>query len=187
MMQLQAWGTSLETRGLRINVGKTKILGSPGEAQKPRRNIKSPCGVHSKGVGINSILCQTCNLWIHKRCSGVKATLKKENMFRCKNCEGESALTDSLNFTQVQVDEDTFEAVPTFQDLGDLSGESGVCVDATSARITTAWKSFRQLLPIITHRGISLKNWVISSAPVLERVCCVVAKHGQHPAKQYVV
>ena len=38
-------------------------------------------------------------------------------------------------------------------------GESGGCIDATSAHITTAWKSFRQLLPIITNRGISLKNW----------------------------
>ena len=27
-IQLQAWRTSLETYGLRINVGKTKILGS---------------------------------------------------------------------------------------------------------------------------------------------------------------
>ena len=36
-MQLQAWRTSLETRGLRINVGKTKILGSSGELQKPTR------------------------------------------------------------------------------------------------------------------------------------------------------
>ena len=39
-----------------------------------------------------------------------------------------------------------------------MIGESGDCVDATSARITKAWKSFRQLLSIITNRGISLTN-----------------------------
>ena len=39
-IQLQAWRKSLETRGLRINVGKTKILGSSGEAKKPSRNVK---------------------------------------------------------------------------------------------------------------------------------------------------
>ena len=39
-IQLQAWRTSQETRGLRINVGKTMILGSSGEAQKPTRNVK---------------------------------------------------------------------------------------------------------------------------------------------------
>ena len=39
-IQLQAWRTSLETRGLRITVGKTKLLGSSGEAQKRTRNVK---------------------------------------------------------------------------------------------------------------------------------------------------
>ena len=152
-IQLQAWRTSLETWSLRINVGKTKILDSSGEAQKPTRRV---C---SKGVGVNSILSQTCNLWIHKRCSGVKGTLKKESMFRCKKCKGESTPADSLNFIQVHIGEDTSEAVPTFQYLGDVIGESGGCVDATSARITAAWKGFRQLLPIITNHGLLLRNW----------------------------
>ena len=48
--------------------------------------------------------------------------------------------------------------MPTFKYLGDVIGKSGGCVDATSARITAAWKSFRQLLPIITNHGILLKN-----------------------------
>ena len=30
-IQLQAWRTSLDTRGLRINVGKAKMLGVLGE------------------------------------------------------------------------------------------------------------------------------------------------------------
>ena len=58
-IQLQTWGTSLETRGLKINVGKTKIFGLSGEVQKPTRNVKWPCGMCSKGVGVNSLLCQT--------------------------------------------------------------------------------------------------------------------------------
>ena len=107
----------------------------------------------SKGVGVNSILCQTCNLWIHKRCLGVKGTLKKESMFKCKKCKGESVPTDSLNSTQVHFNEDTIEAVPTFQHLSDMIGESCGCVDATSAHITAAWKDFRQLLLIITNRN----------------------------------
>ena len=73
-----------------------------------------------------------------------------------------------------------------FQYLGDVIGESGGCVDATSARITTAWKSFRQLLPIITNRGISLKNWGNICSSCI-RACCMVAKNCQNPAEQYVV
>ena len=102
-IQLQAWRTSLEIWGLRINMGKTKIFGSSGKTQQSKRNIKCPCGMCSKGVGVNSILCQTYNLWIHKRCSGVKGTLKKESMYRCKKCKGESAPTGSLNFTKTHM------------------------------------------------------------------------------------
>ena len=39
-IQLQPWRIFLENLGLRINVGKTKILGSSGEAQKLTRNAK---------------------------------------------------------------------------------------------------------------------------------------------------
>ena len=39
-----------------------------------------------------------------------------------------------------------------------MIGESDGCVDATSTCITAAWKSFRQLLPIITKCGISPKR-----------------------------
>ena len=93
----------------------------------------------SKGVGVNSILCQTCNLWIHKRCSGVKGKLKKENMFRSKKCKGESTPTDSLNSTQVHVGEDRFESVPTFQYLGDMIGQSGGYEDDDELFLWYGW------------------------------------------------
>ena len=100
-------------------------------------------GVCSKGVGVNSILCQICNLWIYKRCPGVKGTLNKESMFRYRKCKGEKVPNGSLNFTHcIHVDEDTFKAVPTFQYIGEVIGESGGCVDTTSASITTAWKTY---------------------------------------------
>ena len=41
-IQLQAWRTSLDTRGLRINVGNTKILGSSGETQKQQEMLNGP-------------------------------------------------------------------------------------------------------------------------------------------------
>ena len=35
-----------------------------------------PCGVCKKGVGNNLILCHSCKKSIHKRCSGVKGSLR---------------------------------------------------------------------------------------------------------------
>ena len=64
-------------------------------------------------------------------------------MFRCRKCKGEKVPNGSLNFTHcIHVDEDTFKAVPTFQYIGEVIGESGGCVDTTSASITTAWKTY---------------------------------------------
>ena len=91
---------------------------------------------------------------IHKRCSWVKGTLKKES----KKCKGESTPIDSLNSTQMHVGEDTVKAVPAFQYLCAVNGQFGGCVDATSACITAAWKGVRQLVPIITSQGILQRN-----------------------------
>ena len=166
-------------------MGKTKILGSSSEAQKPTTKAKWPCGVLcTKGVGANSILCQSCNLWVHNRCSGVKGALKKESMFSCRKCNGEIVPPDSWNSTQVHIGEDTFEAVSTFRYLGDVIGESSGCVDATSARITAAWNGFRQLLPIITNHGISLGNRGNIFSSCIRKILLDGCEHGQHQAKQ---
>ena len=41
-----------------------------------------PCGVCSRGVGVSSILCISCNKWCHKRCSGL-GRLGPAVDFRC--------------------------------------------------------------------------------------------------------
>ena len=80
-------------------------------------------------------------------------------MFICKKYKGERAQTDSFNSTQRHVGKDTSKAVPTFQYFADVNGELGDCADATNAHITAVWKTSRQLLPIITNRVMSLRNW----------------------------
>ena len=77
--------------------------------------------------------------------------------------------------------------MPTLQYFGDVIEELDGCLDATSGCITAAWKGFSQLLTIITNRDILLRNCGTSSAPVLEISCCMVAKHGQPLAKQFVI
>ena len=50
------------------------------------------------------------------------------------------------------------EVVPTFCYLGDMFGDNGGCSHAITTRVQCAWKKFRELLPILTKRGISLKS-----------------------------
>jgi len=40
------------------------------------KSKSNPCGICKKGVERNSIECSGCKKWIHKKCSGIKGTLK---------------------------------------------------------------------------------------------------------------
>ena len=50
------WKLALETRGMKVNLGKTKLIVT-GEKCKDIRYGRYPCGVCGRGVGSNSILC----------------------------------------------------------------------------------------------------------------------------------
>ena len=49
---------TIEKKGLRVNARK-----SSGEY---------PCAVCCTGVGNNSIYCNSCKIWLHKKCSGLQ-------------------------------------------------------------------------------------------------------------------
>ena len=57
------WKEAFESKGLKVNLGKTKVM-------------VDPCGVCSFGVMSNSVLCLQCGRWIHGWCAGVKRVNK---------------------------------------------------------------------------------------------------------------
>ena len=78
----------MERKGMKVNMGKTKVMVS-GEGGERVVSKVDPCSVCDKRVGANSVLCVGCSKWVHKRCSGVKGSLKKvEGVFRCKTHRG---------------------------------------------------------------------------------------------------
>jgi hypothetical protein len=154
---LSRWKAQLESKGLKVNMGKTKVLISSHDRKHKPAPVKYPCGVCQKGVGNNSIHCQGCNQWVHKRCSGLTGRLQTDPAFRCRTCQAESMPTPA-GIQEVSLGGQHLEVVDSFCYLGDVVGQAGGCYDATTARIRTAWGKFRDLLPIITNRGISLKT-----------------------------
>ena len=71
-----------------FGTGITQVIG----------NVKHPCSVCLKGVGVNSIRCTQCVQWVHARCSRVKGSLKKvESSFICRRCKGELCETKQVN------------------------------------------------------------------------------------------
>ena len=131
--RLAAWKTSLESHGLRVNVNKTKILVSKAKHTKiSARNPKYPCGVCTFGVGANSILCTSCDLWVHNKCSGKTNHLPDNiNFVSCK-CSVEIVPAAIASFKEVTIGKNSFHVESTFKYLGDTIGQCGGCCDAVS-------------------------------------------------------
>ena len=108
-----------------------------------------PCAICRTGVGSNSILSNGCKHWVHKKCSGLKC-LKKDPDFRCTRCQGTACPLDGRPQKEVQVGPDKLEVVASFCYLGDMLSAAGGCELSTIIRVKTAWKKFKDLLPVLS-------------------------------------
>ena len=111
-----------------------------------------PCAVYRTGVGSNSIYHNGCKHWVHKKCSGLKR-LKKDPDYRCTRCQGTAHPLDGRPQKEVQVGPDKLEVVASFCYLGDMLSAEGGCELSTTTRVKTAWKKFKDLLPVLSSRG----------------------------------
>ena len=92
MEKLRKWKKGMELKGLRVNIGKTKVMRCQVRIGQAEDSGKYPCGVCKQGVGDNSIKCVACHKWVHKRCSGISGRLGYVADFRCRRClDGDSA------------------------------------------------------------------------------------------------
>ena len=57
--RLRKWKRDMEAKGMRVNLGKTKVMWGGRDCRRDY-GVKFPCAVCCKGVGSNSILCEKC-------------------------------------------------------------------------------------------------------------------------------
>ena len=115
------------------------------------------CAVCRTGVGSNSIFCNGCKHWMHKKCSGLKR-LKKDPDYRCTRCQGTARPLDGRPQKEVRVGPDKLEVEASFCYLGDMLSAAGGCELSTTTRVKTAWKKFKDLLPVLSSRHLSFKT-----------------------------
>ena len=103
-------------------MGKTKIMVSGLRQSEPsEKNLE-----RTPGVGRNAVFCGGCLSWIHKKCSGIKGSLRRDPDFSCAACLGKAHPIDGRLVKEVLVDDEKVEAVPEFCYLGDmLSADRG--------------------------------------------------------------
>jgi len=137
---------------MRVNMNKIMVIS--GEWQKIMQEAAIwPC-VCGRDVGNNSIQCTSCQKWVHKKCSGIKGSMYKVKSYVCRGCMSPVTGTGcrSVDIT-VTANRDL---VDKFCYLGDMLSVDGDADAAVEAIIQTGWNKFRQLVPLLTNRDISL-------------------------------
>ena len=71
---------------------------------------------------------------------------------------GNAPPIDGRPQSEDQVGPDKLEVVASFCYLGDMLSAGGGCEKAVTTRVKTAWKKFRELLPVLTSRHLSYKT-----------------------------
>ena len=155
--KLKAWKTGMESKGLHVNMKKTKFLVSGVGHDVPKKSGKYPCAVCLSGVGNNSIKCSQCKLWVHKRCCGITGRLVEDPNYVCPRCNGKVPPITGQTVTKIDVDGTSLDVEATFCYLGDTLCSGGGCDSAIAARCCAAWGKFRTLLPVLTTRHLSPK------------------------------
>ena len=85
--RLNEWKENVESKGMRVNMNKTKVMISGERQMVWQKASRWPCGVCNKGVGSNSLQCTRCQKWVHKKCSGTKRSMSKvAKSFICRGC-----------------------------------------------------------------------------------------------------
>ena len=147
----------MEKKGLRVNAGKTKIMICGMGLDLLQSSGKFLCAVCRTGVDSNSIFCNGCKHWVHKKCSGLKR-LTKDPDYRCTHCQGTASPLDGKPQREVQVGPDKLEVVASFCYLGDMLSAASGCELSTTARMSRAWKKFKELLPVLSSCHLSFKT-----------------------------
>ena len=74
-------------------------------------------------------------------------------------CQGTVRPLDGRPQKEVQVGPDKLEVVASFCYLGDMLSAAGGCELSTTTRVKTAWKKFKDLLPVLSSRHLSFKTF----------------------------
>ena len=145
--RLLIWKEVMEKKGLRVIEGKTEIMICGMGLDLLQSSGEFPCTICHTGVGSNSIFCNGCKHWVHKKCSGLKR-LKKDPDYRCTWCQGTSCPLDGRSQKEVQVGPDKLEVIASFCYLGDMLLAASSCELSTTIRVKTTRKKFKDLLPV---------------------------------------
>ena len=111
-------------------------------------------------MGSNSIFCNGCKHWVHKKCSGLKRLTKDPDYGTYVHGARELHApwtTDHKRKSRLDLTSWRW-LVASFCYLGDMLSAAGGCELSTTTRVKNAWKKFKELLPVLSSRHLSFKT-----------------------------
>jgi len=153
--RLRGWKENVESKGMRVNVNKTKVMISGERRMVWQRAAGWPCGVCNGGVGGSSLQCAGCQKWVHGRCGGVGGSMSRvARSFVCGGCLG--PVTSAVR-TSVDIGAGAkLELVDGFCCLGGMLGVDGDAGAAVEAGVGVGWSGFGRLVPLLASGDVSL-------------------------------
>ena len=139
-----------------------------------------PCAFCRTGVGSNSIFCNGCEYWVHRKYSGLKR-LTKDPDYRCSWYQGTARHLDNRPQREIQVGPGKLEVVASFCYLGDMLSTASGCVLSTTTCVKNTWKKFKELLPVFSSRHLSFKHMATCTALVCGAQCSMPVGIGHWP------
>lgn len=117
---------------------------------------KFPCAICEKGVSSNSILNQFCNgITRCIRDSSSAGKLKEDSKFKFQSWVNQQ--TDiAEDYSDIEIKGQSLEIVKTFHYLGVTTGPKRGVVDTVTTGIRSGWSMFRDLVPLLAIRSLSL-------------------------------
>ena len=120
------WSEAFESKGLKVNLGKTKVMMSGIELEVSGSKV-DPCGIFGKRVKANSLWCEKCGKCIQGRCTKMnRVTPRLARNFVCGKCQ----MSVGGMVERAERLCDGVESVNEFLYLGDRVSAGGGCVTA---------------------------------------------------------
>lgn len=150
----EKWRVAMDSKGLKVNMEKTKLMITGKESSHRVKSGRWPCGCCGKGVGVNSILCVECSRWCHQRCSGLKKVRGVKD-FQCPSCKKGKKLEEGAR--DLITRGGRIEEVDEFCYLGNVFDCEAGLERAVRARVAAAWKKWREMASLLTNKSIPLR------------------------------
>ena len=126
-------------KGLRVNVGKTKVMRCQEDAGQTVQTTRVVFVAEELAQTPSNVPHAMHVYCVHKKCSGITGKLMHVDGYRCKRCIDSSPASLKMSQQISLGNGQSLECVEKFCYLGDMIAAGGGAGEASRARVSEEW------------------------------------------------